>query len=129
MKFILISRHPNGAEIPESEREQNLKDMGEWIALLKPELAMPIRGGTSVTAKAIVEYSGDIGGALVYEADHLEHAVALAKKSPGLKYGFTHDVFPEISMSHAGTDEREEHLATPHGDRSSALAAQRSASL
>jgi hypothetical protein len=108
MKFILISRHTNGAEIPENEREQNLKDMGEWIALLKPVTAMPIRGGTSVTATTTEKYSGDIGGVLIYEADDLDQAVALARKSPGLKYGFTHDVFPEISLSQAAQGNVEE---------------------
>ncbi len=101
MKFMLISRHTNGADIPVNEREQNLQKMGEWIALLKPTLAMPIRGGTTVTASKVERYMGDIGGAIVYEADDLEHAVALAQKSPGLKYGFTHEVFPEISLSQA----------------------------
>jgi hypothetical protein len=101
MKFILISRHANGADIPANERAQNLKDMGDWIALLKPELAMPIRGGTSVTASNAVESRGDVGGVIVYEADSLEHAVTLAQKSPGLKYGFTHEVFPEISLTQA----------------------------
>ncbi len=101
MKFILISRHTNGADIPENERESNLQEMGEWIALLKPTLAMPIRGGTIVTASTVERYTGDIGGAIVYEAESLDHAVALAKRSPGLKHGFTHEVFPEISLSQA----------------------------
>ena len=101
MKFLLISRHTNGAEIPENEREQNLQEMGEWIALLNPTLAMPIRGGTIITANSVEQYSGDIGGAIVYEAESLHHAVALAKRSPGLKHGFTHEVFPEISLSQA----------------------------
>jgi hypothetical protein len=101
MKFLLISRHTNGAEIPENEREQNLQEMGEWIAMLKPTLATPIRGGTMVTANSAEQYRGDIGGVIAYEADSLDHAVALAKMSPGLKYGFTHDVFPEISLSQA----------------------------
>ena len=101
MKFLLISRHTNGADIPETEREQNLRDMGEWIALLMPTLAMPIRGGTIVTANRVEQYSGDIGGAIAYEADSLDDAVALAKRSPGLKYGFTHEVFPEISLTQA----------------------------
>ena len=101
MKFILISRHTNGAEIPESEREQNMREMGEWISLLKPTLAMPIRGGAVVTAESVQQYSGDVGGAIVYEADSLDHAVELAKRSPGLKHGFTHEVFPEISLSQA----------------------------
>lgn len=101
MKFLLISRHTNGAEIPENEREQNLQEMGEWIALLKHTLAMPIRGGTIVTADSVEQYSGDIGGAIVYEADSLDQAVALAKRSPGLKHGFMHEVFPEISLSQA----------------------------
>ena len=104
MKFLLISRHTNGAEIPENAREQNLQEMGEWIALLKPTLAMPIRGGTSVTTNSVEQYSGDIGGAIVYEADSLDHAVALAKRSPGLKHGFTHEVFPEISLSQAANE-------------------------
>jgi hypothetical protein len=101
MKFVLISRHTNGAEIPESEREQNLKAMGEWLGLFKIVAALPIRGGTSVTAKAVEEYKGDIGGVIVFDADDLEQAVALTKKSPGLQYGFTHEVLPEISLSQA----------------------------
>ena len=104
MKFILISRHTNGAEIPENDRERNLQEMGEWIALLKPTVAMPIRGGTIVTANGVEQYRGDIGGALVYEADSLDHAIALAKRSPGLKHGFTHEVFPEISLSQAADE-------------------------
>ncbi len=104
MKFVLISRHRDGAEIPESEREQNLKDMGEWVGLLKPEIAMPIRGGKSVTAKTIDEYRGDIGGIIIYEAESLEQAIALAKKSPGLKFGFTHEVLPEVSMEQASKE-------------------------
>ncbi len=101
MKFILISRHTNGSEIPENEREQNLKDMGEWIALLKPEFAMPVRSGTSVTLNRVEKYRGDVGGVIVFEAETMDRAVALAQKSPGLKYGFTHEVFPEISLDQA----------------------------
>jgi hypothetical protein len=109
MKFLLISRHTNGAEIPENERGQNLQEMGEWIALLKPTLAMPIRGGTTVTANSVEQYGGDIGGAIAYEADSLDHAVALAKKSPGLKHGFTHEVFLEISLSQAAHENVSDH--------------------
>ncbi len=101
MKFILISRHTGGSEIPENDKEQNLKDMMEWIALLKAEIALPIRGGKSVTENHVNDYSGDVGGLLIFEAKNLDQAVALAKKSPGLKYGFTHEVFPEISMATA----------------------------
>jgi hypothetical protein len=101
MKFILISRHTGGREIPENEKEQNLKDLGEWIALLRAEIAMPIRSGKSVTSKKVEEYGGDVGGIIIFEADNLDQAVVLAQKSPGLKYGWTHDIFPEISMSSA----------------------------
>lgn len=104
MKFILISRHTNAAEVPLTEREQNLSDMGEWIALLKPSAAMPIRGGKSVTATSVDNYAGDIGGIVVFEADSLEQAVALAKRSPGLKFGFTHEVLPEVSLNEAAGD-------------------------
>ena len=101
MKFILLSRHSGGSSVRENEAAQNLRDMGEWVSLLKATVAMPIRGGKRVSATAVEDYTGDFGGLLIFEADNIEQAVALARKSPGLKYGFTHDVFPEISLEEA----------------------------
>jgi hypothetical protein len=101
MKFILLSRHTDGSSVPEHEVDQNLKDMGEWILMLKATVAMPIRGGKTVSANNVKDYVGDLGGLLIFEAENLDHAVALAKKSPGLRYGFTHEVFPEISLHEA----------------------------
>ncbi len=105
MRFVLISRHTDGATVPENEKERNLKDMTEWVTVLKAELAMPIRGGKSVTATKVDEYRGDIGGLIVFEADSLDRAVALARRSPGLKFGFTHEVLPEVSMEQASKEE------------------------
>ncbi len=101
MKFILLSRHVEGSSVPESEVDQNLKEMGEWVSLLRATVAMPIRGGRTVTAKSVSDYVGDLGGLLIFEADTLDQAVELAKRSPGLKYGFSHDVFPEVSLADA----------------------------
>jgi hypothetical protein len=101
MKFILISRHTGGSEVPASDAEQNLQDMGAWVTMLNASVAMPIRNGKVVNTNAVEDYVGDLGGLLIFEADSLDHAVELAKKSPGLKFGFTHEVFPEISMSEA----------------------------
>lgn len=101
MKFILLSRHTGGTSVPADEAAQNLKDMGEWIALLNATVAMPIRGGKTVSATRVEDYAGDLGGLLIFEAENLERALVLARKSPGLKYGFTHDVFPEISLDDA----------------------------
>ena len=64
---------------------------------------MPIRGGKSITSKKVEDYRGDVGGVIVFEAESIDHAVALAKKSPGLKYGFTHEVFPEAPMGPSAT--------------------------
>ncbi len=99
MKFILISRHTGGREIPENEKEQNLKDLGDWVARLKAEVVMPVRGGKSITSASVVEYAGEVGGLLIFEAASLDQAVELARQSPGLKYGWTHDVFPEVSLA------------------------------
>lgn len=101
MRFILISRHTGGSEIPDNEKDQNLRDMGQWLATLNAQIAIPIRGGKSVTANNVDTYDGDIGGVIIFEAENLDQAVALAKRSPGLKYGFTHEVFPEISLEDA----------------------------
>jgi hypothetical protein len=45
-----------------------------------------------------------MGGIIVYEAEGLEKAVALAQKSPGLKFGFTHEVLPVVSMEQASKE-------------------------
>jgi len=99
MKFLLLSRHTGGREIPEKEKEQNLKDLLEWFALLKTSTAMPVDGGQSVTSKSIEEYKGEIKGMLVFEAESIDQAVELAKKSPGLKYGWIHDVLLEMPVN------------------------------
>lgn len=101
MKFVLLSHHAGGSSVPESETAQNLEAMGKWISLLKALVTIPIRGGKTVSAGHVEEYVGDVGGLLIFEADTIEQAVALARQSPGLKYGFTHDVFPEISLDEA----------------------------
>ncbi len=103
MRFVLISRHTNGADVPENERAQNLEDMGKWVALLKPAMALPTRGGKVATAARVEDYEGDIGGVIVFDAASLEDAVALARRSPGLKFGFTHEVLPVVSMEQAAT--------------------------
>lgn len=101
MKFILLSRHVHGSSVPQGEVAQNLEDLGKWVSLLKATVAMPIRGGKTVSAMEVKDYAGDLGGLLIFEADSLDQAVALAMKSPGLKYGFMHEVFPEISLDEA----------------------------
>ncbi len=99
MKFVLISRHTGGREVPDDDNEQMLKELGAWVSLLKADIAMPIRGGKSISADKVEEYRGDVGGVLIFEAESLSQAIQLAQKSPGLKYGFTHDVFPEVQMA------------------------------
>lgn len=98
MKFLLLSRHTGGREVPENEREQNAKDLMEWWSLLKASTALPMSGGKSVTSESTEEYKGEVEGMLVFEAKSLDQAVEMAKKSPGLKYGWTHDVLQEMTM-------------------------------
>lgn len=101
MRCLLISRHTGGREIPENEVAQNLEDMGAWIGLFKNCIALPTRAGKSVTSGSVEEYVGDVGGVLIFDAENIEQALELAQKSPGLKYGWTHDVFPEMSLESA----------------------------
>ncbi|HSW96501.1 MAG TPA: hypothetical protein VLF89_01615 [Candidatus Saccharimonadales bacterium] len=97
MKFLLLSHH-TGREVPENEKEENIKAWGEWIKLLGTNTALPVHGGKTITSESSQDYSGDVGGALIFEAASFEEAVEKAKKSPGLKYGWTHDILQEMSM-------------------------------
>ncbi len=98
MKFLLISRHTGGKQVPDNEKQQNIKDLNEWITLLNASAALPVKGGKSVTAENVSDYEGLIEGALIFEAESLDEATAKAKKSPGLKYGWTHDVLKELTI-------------------------------
>jgi hypothetical protein len=71
MKFLLLSRHTGGREVPENEREQNVKDLMEWWSLLKASTALPVSGGKSVTLESTEEYKGEVEGLLVFEAESL----------------------------------------------------------
>jgi hypothetical protein len=98
MKFLLLSRHTGGQEVPDSEKEQNFKELMEWITLLNASAALPVKGGKSVTLESTADYGGIVEGVLIFEAGSIDEAVVQAKKSPGLKYGWTHDVLQELSM-------------------------------
>ena len=98
MKFLLLSRHTSSREVPENEREQNVKDLKEWWSLLNASTALPVQGGKSITSKSTEDYNGDVKGMLVFEAESIDEAVEKAKKSPGLKYGWTHDVLMELPV-------------------------------
>jgi hypothetical protein len=95
MKFLLISHH-TGQEVPENEKEENFKAWNEWITFLGTNTALPVHGGSTITSTSVQKYTGDVEGALIFEAASLEEAIEKAKKSPGLKYGWTHDVLQEM---------------------------------
>ena len=98
MKFLLLSRHTGGQEVPENEREQNVKDLMEWFALLKATTTLPVHGGKSITSQITEEYRGEVKGMLVFEASSIDEAIDMARKSPGLKYGWTHDLLVEMAL-------------------------------
>jgi hypothetical protein len=98
MKFLLISRHTGGLQVPDSDKEQNLKELMEWITLLNASAALPVKGGKSVTLENVSDYDGIVEGVLIFEAGSIDEAVAKAKRSPGLKYGWTHDVLQELAI-------------------------------
>lgn len=91
MRFLLLSRHTGGQEVPENEKGQNLTDLVAWWALLDTSVALPLSGGKSITSTATEDYDGEVEGMLVFEAQSLDEAVEKARRSPGLKYGWTHD--------------------------------------
>ncbi|MDR3571961.1 MAG: YciI family protein [Candidatus Pacebacteria bacterium] len=98
MKFALVSDHAGGVEVPEHEKEAHLIAFGKWLQMIKPSMALPVHGGVSVTSNAVENYKGAVAGVLVFEAESLEEAIEKTQKSPGLKYGWTHDVLKEMLL-------------------------------
>lgn len=98
MKFLLISRRTGGREVAPAETESFLREFGAWLESVRPSAALPVHGGTTLTATTVGDYRGDVAGALIFEAGSLGQAVAMAQTSPGLKYGWTHDVLAEMPM-------------------------------
>ena len=98
MKFALISNHAGGKEIPQNEKETHLKEFGEWLTMMHPIVALPLHSGVTITAEVTESYTGGISGVLIFETTSLDEAVEKVKKSPGLKYGWTHEVLLEMPM-------------------------------
>jgi len=69
MKFLLISSHAGGAEVPESEKDAHMKAFLEWLQMINPSAALRVHGGATVTAKSVEDYRGSVAGALVFEKD------------------------------------------------------------
>ena len=90
MKFILVSHR--GADVPEDQREGNLKAWLDRMGMLNAELTVQVGGGKTVSSTGVRDYKGDVGGASILEAESLEEAVEIAKRSPGLPHGWTFDV-------------------------------------
>ena len=98
MKFVLISTHLGGVDVPENEKESHMKAFGEWLQTLNASVALPLSGGATVTAREVSEHRGGVAGVLMFEAASLAEAVEKAKRSPGLRYGWTHDVLEAAAL-------------------------------
>ena len=84
--------------MPEDEKGAHMAAFGEWLQMIKPIAALPVHDGVTVTGTSVGPYRGGVAGALIFEADSIEEAIAKTQKSPGLKYGWTHDVLKEMTI-------------------------------
>jgi hypothetical protein len=117
MKYMLLihqgaaptPRDPEAWErLPEAEREAVVADYGEinstpgvspGLQLEDPASATTVRvegGETMVTDGPFAETKEAIGGYLVYEAEDLDEAIALAARIPAARLGGAVEVRPTI---------------------------------
>ncbi|ERR1039457_961465 len=100
MKFLLVSRHTGGREVPEKESEQLIKDLKEWLALLNASRALPVHGGKSITSQITEEYRAAGRG---NRADRLQSVESGWSNSGYIHSCITHSLKKGISPASAYT--------------------------
>lgn len=95
MTYILIYRAGNNPLTAEQKKE-NRQEWESWNAFLKENYGIRTSGGKVVSADSVEDYKGNFKGASIIEANSLDEAVEIAKKSPTVRYGGTVEVLEEF---------------------------------
>ena len=95
MTYIFIYRTGN-TPLTEEQKEKNRQVWDTWNAYLKETYGIRTSGGKIVSAEKVEDYKGNFKGASIIEANSLDEAVEIAKKSPTVKYGGTVEVLEEF---------------------------------
>ncbi|MDQ0273913.1 hypothetical protein [Cytobacillus purgationiresistens] len=88
MKFLFVYR---GGEVPDNRLDRNVDELWRWLDNLKEDGYEKVRfagsGRKFISQDSIDDYSGDIFGVSIIEADSLEKAMSLTQNWPELQYG------------------------------------------
>jgi hypothetical protein len=95
MTYIFIYRAGN-MPLTEEQKKENRQVWDRWNAYLNENYGIRTWGGKIVSSESIEDYKGNIKGASIIEANSIEEAVEIAKKSPTVKYGGTVEVLEEF---------------------------------
>jgi len=88
LKFLLVYR--NGS-VPDEQLNKNVSELWRWLDNLKENGHEKVRfagsGCKIISQQSIDDYSGDVFGVSIIEADSLEKAISLTTDWPELQYG------------------------------------------
>ena len=95
MTYIFIYRAGN-TPLTEEQKKENRQVWDTWNTYLKETYGIRASSGKVVSTDKVEEYKGNFKGASIIEANSLDEAVEIAKKSPIIKYGGTVEVLEEF---------------------------------
>ncbi|MEO6110034.1 MAG: YciI family protein [Candidatus Saccharimonadales bacterium] len=81
--------------IPSDRVQENRQAWRIWSTNLHEQYGLKGSTGKVVSSDGIADYSGNFRGASMVEAESLDAAVEIAKKSPNIPYGGSVDVIEE----------------------------------
>ncbi|WP_088103937.1 YciI family protein [Halalkalibacter urbisdiaboli] len=88
LEFMFVYR---GGIVPDDQVEQNVSDLWKWLNNLKEKGYEKFRfagnGLKIVSQYSVNDYSGDVFGVSIIEAESLEEAISLTTDWPELQYG------------------------------------------
>jgi len=93
--FMLVYRSGPIPLTPE-QLQENREAWMNWNQSLKETYGIRTSRGKVVGQDGVSEYTGNLRGASMIEAESLEDAVAIAKRSPTIRYGGTVEVLEEF---------------------------------
>ena len=94
--FIFIYR-AGPDPVPAELVQENREDWRAWNLALEEEYGIRTAGGKTVSPTGVADYDGDVRGASMVEFESMDAAVAVAMKSPNLRFGGSVDVLEEYA--------------------------------
>jgi hypothetical protein len=96
VSFYILVYYGSGIPLPPEQVDENRQAWRSWNAQLNETYGIRTARGVVIHREGVEPYRGDFKGASVIEAESLDAATEIAKRSPAIAYGGRVEVHEEL---------------------------------